>query len=115
MAIDGVTALTVYRVTQESLANVAKHAPNGRVGVDIRIGGDHTTIEVANSLSGPIAAPRPDGVGIIGMHERVRAIGGDLVAGPTASGWLVSAWFPHAGHRVRNRGRPITPTGDVAR
>jgi signal transduction histidine kinase len=95
-AIDGVTGLTLYRVTQESLANVAKHAPDGRATVDIDIGMDRATIRVANSVREPTSASPTGGVGILGMQERAQAIGGDLAAGPTDSGWLVTAWLPYA-------------------
>jgi signal transduction histidine kinase len=94
-ALDSVTGLTLYRVTQESLANVAKHAPDGRATVEIHIGSDRATIQVANSVREPKAASRAGGVGIVGMQERAQAIGGDLVAGPTDSGWLVTASLPH--------------------
>jgi signal transduction histidine kinase len=95
-AIDSVTGLTLYRVTQESLANVAKHAPDGRATVDIHIGSDRATVQVANSVRERTSASHSGGVGIVGMQERAQAIGGDLVAGPTDSGWLVTAWLPHA-------------------
>jgi signal transduction histidine kinase len=95
-AIDSVTGLTLYRVTQESLANVAKHAPDGRATVDIDIGSDRATIQVANSVRERTSASPAGGVGIVGMQERAQAIGGDLLAGPTDSGWLVTAWLPHA-------------------
>jgi signal transduction histidine kinase len=94
-AIDSVTGLTLYRVTQESLANVAKHAPDGRATVDIHIGSDRATVQVANSVRERTSASQSGGVGIVGMQERAQAIGGDLVAGPTDSGWLVTAWLPH--------------------
>jgi len=96
-AVDGVTGLTIYRLTQESLANVAKHAPEASTTVDISIGTERTTIEVANTVPERLAPARPGGMGIVGMQERARAIGGDLLAGPTASGWVVTARLPHVG------------------
>ncbi|MGD9694277.1 MAG: sensor histidine kinase [Thermoleophilia bacterium] len=94
--VGGVTGLTLYRLAQESLANVARHAPGGRAAVDVRVAGGRASIEVSNSVDGRAPARRPGGVGIVGMRERALAIGGDLTAGPTSSGWAVRAWLPCA-------------------
>jgi signal transduction histidine kinase len=94
--VDPVTGLAVYRVVQESLANVAKHAPGGRATVDIRVATDGTTLDVCNSVSGRPPVARAGGVGIVGMRERARAAGGDLQAGLTHGGWKVTAWLPNA-------------------
>jgi signal transduction histidine kinase len=93
-SVDEVTGLTLYRVAQESLANVAKHAPDGHARVGISVGRDRTTIEVVNTVPRRTSASRAEGVGIVGMHERARATGGTLVSGPTATGWAVMASFP---------------------
>jgi len=94
-AVDGVTGLTIYRLTQESLANVAKHAPEAITTVDISVGSDQTTVEVASTCRDRPLPAQPGGMGIVGMTERARALGGDLTAGPTATGWLVTARLPH--------------------
>lgn len=84
--------LALYRVVQESLTNVAKHgAGAARVAVVVREG--LARVEV----SGPAPATVPsgnDGLGILGMKERVGLLGGSLSAGPTGGDWVVDASIP---------------------
>jgi signal transduction histidine kinase len=89
---------TVYRVVQESLTNIARHAPHaGSVLVSVDRDGDAVTVEVADD-----AAPtrsgghvRRGGYGLVGMRERVEALGGRLHAGPRPGpGWSVRATLP---------------------
>jgi signal transduction histidine kinase len=82
--------VTAYRVIQESLTNVCKHAaaPAARLSLDYQPAALH--IVVANPGWGG-GAP---GHGIRGMRERVAALGGDLRAGPSADGFQVTAVLP---------------------
>jgi signal transduction histidine kinase len=94
-------AATGYRVVQEALTNVRKHAPEaGTVEVDVRIREEALLVSVRND--GVSAAPgtgRP-GFGLVGMGERVAALDGALAAGPTAPGvWTVSVRLPLRGAR----------------
>lgn len=86
--------LTAYRVVQESLTNVARHARPGssaRVRVERRT--DCLWVVVADDGgAGPAVAP--PGRGLTGMRERVEAVGGALEAGPAGSGWEVRARMP---------------------
>lgn len=86
--------LGLYRIVQESLANVAKHAPtaSARVVVDVRR--TRQRVRVWNSLTGPAGAVRPDCAGIRGMEERAAQLGGVLSAGPADHGWLVDLQTP---------------------
>jgi signal transduction histidine kinase len=97
-------AVTGYRVVQEALTNVRRHAPEAaRVEVDIRIREEALQVTVHND--GVPAAPvvpraGASGFGLVGMNERVAALGGTLTAGPTAPGvWTVSAQVPLRGGR----------------
>ncbi|MGI5239415.1 sensor histidine kinase [Dactylosporangium sp. CA-139066] len=85
---------TVYRIVQESLTNVARHAAQAStVGVRIARDGDEVTVEVADDGAAP--PPGDKGFGLIGMRERVEALGGSLAAGPVAPrGWSVRARLP---------------------
>ena len=91
---------TVYRIVQESLTNVTRHAPAARsVAVTVTVTQEpgQVTVEVIDDA--PPAAPRPArvpaGYGLIGMRERVEALGGRLHAGPRANvGWAVRASLP---------------------
>ena len=81
--------LTVYRVVQEALTNVVKHAPGARATVDVAIRGTDIRIEVIDggNPAGPSCGPGfMAGHGIVGMRERVAAFGGSLAAGPLPGG-----------------------------
>jgi signal transduction histidine kinase len=91
-------ASTVYRVVQESLTNITRHAPSARsVAVTITCDTRHVSIEVTDDAAGnPARHPWPGGgYGLAGMRERVEALGGRLRAGPLpAAGWSVRASLP---------------------
>ncbi|MEU8373495.1 sensor histidine kinase [Micromonospora sp. NPDC048894] len=79
--------LAVYRVAQEALTNVLRHA--GPATAEVRIGyaEDEVTVEVTDTGRGRPAVPEPStGFGLAGMRERVTALGGTFSAGPAASG-----------------------------
>ncbi|TQM15708.1 sensor histidine kinase [Pseudonocardia kunmingensis] len=97
-------AATGYRVVQEALTNVRRHAPEAAtVEVDVRIREEALLVTVRNDgvPPGPMT-PRAggSGFGLVGMGERVTALDGALAAGPTAPGvWTVSARLPLRGSR----------------
>lgn len=78
--------LSLYRVVQEALTNVVKHAPGAAATVEVAISEDAVRVEVVDNGSpggGRTGAPGPPGRpghGIVGMRERVGAFGGSLVA-----------------------------------
>ncbi|HLT61668.1 MAG TPA: histidine kinase [Microlunatus sp.] len=75
-----------YRIVQEALSNVIKHAPGAetRVLVDCA---DRLTVEVVNGPARSRPVPRSDsGHGLAGMRERVAAVGGTIRTGPTPDG-----------------------------
>ncbi len=85
-----------YRLVQEALTNVQKHAPGSHVTVSVEFGEEALTVQVIDS--GPefrrpaSAAP---GFGLAGMRERCAAVGGRLSTGPTAGGgFRVAAELP---------------------
>ena len=89
---------TLHRVLLEALTNVRKHAPGtGWVEAELRRHDRAVTLRVRNygSATDPRLARLGGGFGIVGMAERVTALGGHLHAGPTAEGaWEVLAEFP---------------------
>ncbi|WP_234540451.1 sensor histidine kinase [Streptomyces shenzhenensis] len=95
---------TVYRVVQESLTNIARHA-RGTHAATVTISQDSTdlTVEIDNDVPPhpAIHASTRDGYGLVGMRERVEALGGTLDAGPRPGvGWSVRATLPlQAGDR----------------
>jgi signal transduction histidine kinase len=91
--------LAVYRLVQESLTNVLRHAGR-RARVDVRVceDGDGTVVVVSDDGQGPGSLTAPGGPvaghGILGMRERVQGFGGTLSAGPSGDGWTVHAQIP---------------------
>lgn len=95
------TGLSLYRITQESLANVAKHAPGAETSVHVAITNESATVRVANTASHPLAVSDA-GSGIRGMRQRTEMLGGSFRAGPVPPGWLVHAEVPTDGTGVRS-------------
>lgn len=90
---------TVYRVVQESLTNIARHASHARCAVvDIAQNPADVTISITDDApTGHVRSRhlQKGGFGLIGMRERVEALGGTLTVGPKASvGWSVLATVP---------------------
>lgn len=86
--------LTAYRILQEALANVSRHArpPCATLTVDYRPDGVHLRVDDEGRHAGPGAPP---GHGIIGMHERAALCGGQAAAGARPDGgWTVEAALP---------------------
>lgn len=91
------TGLGLYRVAQESLANAAKHAPGAPVAVTVDAGRDPVTLTVRNGPANgraPADAPDVGGLGIRGVEERVRLLGGTCRIGPEGDGWVVEVSTP---------------------
>lgn len=88
--------LAAYRIVQESLTNVLKHAgPDATAKVSVARVTDALTIEVRDDGKGGATPDRIGGHGIIGMQGRAEAVGGTLSAGPhPAGGFMVSARLP---------------------
>jgi len=88
--------LTVYRVAQEALTNIRKHARAGRV--ELRLAYEpHGTRLIIEDFGGCSERPGPDegtGYGLTGMRERAELLGGTLTAGPTDVGFRVELQVP---------------------
>ncbi|HEX6652035.1 MAG TPA: histidine kinase [Thermoleophilaceae bacterium] len=95
--------LTAYRIVQEALTNVLKHA--GRVETSVRVSFGAEALELVIRNAGPIAQLASNGGdpghGLIGMRERVALYGGSVSARPDdGGGFTVHAWLPLEGERV---------------
>ena len=89
------SAWCVFRIVQESLTNAARHAPGAEVGLTLEWGADGLRVTTSNGCATSGAPARDsNGRGLLGMSERAALLGGLLEAGPTSSGWIVSAWIP---------------------
>lgn len=93
--------VSAYRVIQEALTNVLKHAPGSRTEVHVNYGASQLTLHVSDQGTGDSARSPglpSGGHGLPGMHERVRLFGGALTAGSRAGGgWDVVAVLPLRG------------------
>jgi signal transduction histidine kinase len=87
--------LSAYRIVQEALTNVVRHAGPTRARVRISYRPDEVGIEVTDEgPRGPRPGPPPrggSGHGLIGMRERAALFGGELTAGPRAGGFGIRA------------------------
>jgi signal transduction histidine kinase len=112
--VPGAVSQAAYRVVQEALTNVVKHAGGGRVTVEVGASGGAVlvTVEDYAGQAAPQAeaghpplpgearqlpSERAGGAGLVGMRERVAVFGGELSAGPTGDhpGWRVRARIPY--------------------
>jgi signal transduction histidine kinase len=85
--------LSAYRVVQEALTNVVKHAPGASVAVRVTVDGRFLRVRVADDGTAG-ATPSGGGHGLTGITERVGVLGGTVEAGPTERGWVVEAVLP---------------------
>jgi signal transduction histidine kinase len=98
LAVDGLDELpsgvgqSVYRITQEALTNVVKHAGASTCRIRVTGGDGEVSIEVLDNGRGGAATP---GHGLIGMRERVAVYGGEFSAGPADPGFRVFARLPY--------------------
>ncbi|MCU1399264.1 MAG: putative two-component histidine kinase [Acidimicrobiales bacterium] len=88
--------LSLYRVVQEALTNVRKHAGQVRtVAVKLSYSPDRVEVLVADDGRGASVALNQDGHGLVGMRERMALCGGTVTAGPRqGGGWQVRASAP---------------------
>jgi signal transduction histidine kinase len=91
-------ALSAYRIVQEALTNVLKHAGHVRTVVVVTYAAEHLQVEVVNDGGDAQLSDMGAGRGILGMRERVAMLGGELSHGTaTGGGYRVFAALPTAG------------------
>ncbi|MEO3768923.1 sensor histidine kinase [Micromonospora sp. B9E7] len=84
-----------YRIVQESLTNIARHAGPATASVELRYDVGALAVRVDDDGKGVATADLAPGVGLLGMRERVAALGGSLETGPRdGSGFRVYATLP---------------------
>ncbi|MFC4536030.1 sensor histidine kinase [Sphaerisporangium dianthi] len=92
--------LSAYRIVQEALTNVVRHAAPAHCRVTVRGGGGEVRVRVVDDGPGARVLPGPGGPGgghgLVGMRERVVMYGGSFEAGPLAAGgFAVTATLPY--------------------
>ena len=94
-ALPSAVDVSAYRIVQEALTNVLKHAGPARAEVTVGCADSAVTIEVTDDGPGATAAAGSGGQGLTGMRERVAIFGGELRAGPRpGGGYAVRARLP---------------------
>jgi signal transduction histidine kinase len=106
-------ALAAYRIVQESLTNVVRHAGRVAATVALRLDGGYLYVDVINDGgTAPAACTDGTGAGLAGMRERAAVLGGTLDAGPRhGGGFAVHARLPVA---AAPPGTPPAPAADPA-
>jgi signal transduction histidine kinase len=96
--LPGAVSRAAYRIVQESLTNILRHAGQATATVTVVQDGDRLLVTVEDDGSGPDPASpiaAGSGLGVVGMRERAQALGGELEAGPRAEGgFRVRAFLP---------------------
>ena len=93
------TSLTLYRVAQEALTNIRKHATPDRVELSLSYDPGGTRLTVRDHTEAPSRLNPPGrrdggGYGLTGMRERAELLGGSLSADRTPDGFRVELWIP---------------------
>ena len=93
-AVPASLGLGLYRITQESLSNIAKHAPQARASVRLEVLADGAHLQVRNAVRA--GAVFGAGAGLPGMAERAKQLGGELTARAEDGEWRVELIVPAA-------------------
>ena len=96
--VPAVVEASAYRIVQEALTNVVRHAGPCAATVTVHRDGDALAVEITDTGRGPAEAGFAAGHGLAGMRERAVALGGSFTAGPAAGhGFRVAARLPLGG------------------
>ncbi|UWE09902.1 sensor histidine kinase [Actinacidiphila bryophytorum] len=94
-ALDPGVELAAFRIVQEALTNVRRHARGAAVDVELHYGADTLRLRVRDNGPGPAPGAAAGGHGLPGMRERAAAAGGTLRTGPASGGgFLIEAALP---------------------
>lgn len=107
-SVTDLAGLGLYRIAQESLANIVKHAPHATARIRLIVDATGARLTVHNSLPDPTSGATSGGSGLTGMATRAAQLGGELRAGPQGADWVVDVLVPNAYSVVAE---PPTATG----
>ena len=116
--VSGLTAplsLGLYRVAQEALANVVKHAGGGAAEVDLEVTAHQVRLTVRNPAAPARMPADAFGTGLAGMRARVEQLGGHLTAGRGGDAWIVQAIVPRQAPSGRAHPTVGRLNGDTSR
>ncbi len=107
-------SIALYRIVQETLTNITKHAHANRVRITLRRESTGIRLRIVDDGVGLAegATAKPKSHGIVGMRERMRQLGGTftIAPGPAGQGTLVEAFIPSTGDSAHEEG-----VGDILR
>jgi signal transduction histidine kinase len=87
--------LAIFRIVQESLTNIVRHAQATTAQVELGQSGGFYTVSVTDNGTAQAPSGETEGRGLLGMRERAELLGGTLDAGPvTGGGFRVTARIP---------------------
>lgn len=89
VTVDGTTGIHVYRILQEALSNVARHAGDPRAWVRLRSAVDRLELEIEDQGRGLPTHETPRGLGVVAMRERAALLGGTLEFLPRHGGGTI--------------------------
>ncbi len=92
--VDPSVGLAAFRIAQEALTNVSRHAVGGRATVTVAVREEQCEVTVTDTGGVPSGITKGPGIGLTSMRERARSVGGSLIAGPAGDGWRVEASLP---------------------
>ena len=101
-AVAPATGLSLFRIVQEALTNVTRHAQATHVHIELTVDPQHAVLTVADDGRGVTAEEleRPTSLGIIGIRERALAVGGDVMfSGSVGRGTTLTVRVPTASAR----------------
>ncbi|MCF2529147.1 sensor histidine kinase [Yinghuangia soli] len=110
-------SLAVYRLVQESLTNTVRHAGASRAEVRLAWGPDALDVEVRDDgIGAQKTASADSGFGLVGLAQRIEAVGGTLTAGPAAGGpgFRVATRLPLPLPAAPAEPVPVPPAGPVS-
>ena len=89
------TQLAMFRIVQESLTNIVRHAHATKANIDLGQNGGYYEVSVTDNGSAPTPSGETEGRGLLGMRERAELLGGTLETGPAdGGGFRVTARIP---------------------
>jgi signal transduction histidine kinase len=93
--VSAAVGLALYRITQESLSNIAKHAPDSKSTVALSISATSARLAVNNQFPAAVAATQShEEHAQLRLRQRIELLGGAIDVGPTHDGWSVRAEIP---------------------
>ena len=99
--VSAAVGLALYRIAQESLANIAKHAPGAASRLTLTASRTAATLSVVNELPHGVGEQAVTyGRGLRGMKQRIELLGGTIDIGPGRDGWSVDARVPSGAHEA---------------